>query len=77
MPRPYDPDHARVVAVDDCTASEVSADAFLGERRWESCQIVLAVEQAAALLAGRTLAVDVREEYVALLSVEPAQHRAP
>ena len=55
----------------------LSADAVLGERWWGSCQIVLAVEQATALLAGRTLAADVREEYVALLSVEPAQHRAP
>ena len=77
MSRRYDPDHGRVVLADDFPASQLSADAFLGERRWGSCQIVLTVEQATAPLAGRTLAADVREEYVVWLTVEPARHRSP
>ena len=77
MSRRYAPDHGRVVLADDFPASQLSADSFLGARRWGSCEIVLTTEQAKALLAGSTLAADIREEYVVWLTVEPARHRAP
>ena len=76
-PHQYDPDHGRVVLADNFPASQLSAEAFLGGRRHGACQIVLTIEQAKALLAGSTLAADVREEYVLWLTVEPARHRAP
>ena len=77
MSRSYDPDYGRVVRADDFPASQLSADSFLGKRRWGSCEIVLTTEQTKALLAGSTFAADVREEYVAWLTVEPARHCVP